>query len=211
MRLLSSNYSFCVVLLSAAILISIFNYGCAATTQSENETLVDHEPETLVANIPLVNRIVDIKNNRSDFKVTIWTEKGSDRYRIGEDVVYVISTNRDSYVTLFNIGTSGNIYQIYPNEYQRDNFCRAGQTVRIPGSNADFAFQLQGPTGVETVKAFASLKDVPFLSPSMSRDIGPVRQATVPENQLASDIVTKLRNLPINYWAEDEYEIYVGY
>ena len=219
MKVRLSNQSLLGIISIATFFLLILNLGCASTSQTTNttqaqsgsEALVEHEPETLYENVPIVNRLVDIENNKSGFKINIWTVRNTDKYRIGEDVVYLIRTNRDSYVTLFNIGSSGNIYQIYPNQYQKVSFCRAGETVRIPASNADFAFQLQGPTGFETVKAFATLKDVPLLSPNLSQKVGPIHQATVPEKVLAREIITQLNNLPINYWAEDEYEIYVGY
>jgi len=153
---------------------------------------------------PVIYSLSDLRNSASDFDVQIWTERGLNSYRIGEVVVFYIRTNRDSYVTLLNTGTSGKTFRFYPNQYQRSNFCRAGQVVRVPAYGANFAFRLQGPPGIERVKAIATRTSVPLVNQGRFRPRGPVDEITLPESQIAKDISVQLKPYGVRNWDEDE-------
>lgn len=72
-------------------------------------------------------------------------------YPLGAKVRVLATAERDCRLTLLDVGTSGQVYVLFPNRYQPDNRIRAGETVTIPGDAAPVDYQLSGPTGVEAL------------------------------------------------------------
>ena len=132
--------------------------------------------------------------NESTFNVRVWTDKADapkkrDRlnardisvlpeeddssYRLGNRIVVYFGCDRDCYVRLININSAGEVRQIFPNVYEKNNLIRAGQIHSLPGPGyGGFEFSLTPPTGLETVRAIASTK--PFDIPEGER-VGPFR------------------------------------
>lgn len=71
-------------------------------------------------------------------------------------VVLNIKVEKDAYVTVLDVGTSGKVHVIFPNRFQKDNRVAAGQVIKIPDPRADFAFEVQGPAGTELIKVIAT-------------------------------------------------------
>ena len=72
---------------------------------------------------------------------------------------FLLRTNRDVYLYIFNIGSTGKIVVLAPNpKLRRDNFVRAGELVRIP---KQMAFPLDENPGPEKIIAVASPAPLP--------------------------------------------------
>jgi hypothetical protein len=110
-----------------------------------------------------------------NLKITLRTGKNQDLYEIGETIKFMFRTNRDCFVTLFDIGTDGSVVQLFPNKAHPDNRVRHDRTYEIPPPKAGFRLRVQGPQGVERVIAVATLK--PLASPTQralkSQDLFP--------------------------------------
>ena len=91
---------------------------------------------------------------REPLRVSIWTDKKS--YRIGEMIAFGLRVNRDAYVTLVNIGTSGDVNIIYPNQFSPNHFVQGGQDVLIPPPSSTFQLTVQGPAGFDQIRAIAT-------------------------------------------------------
>lgn len=91
---------------------------------------------------------------REPLRVSIWTDKKS--YRIGEMISFGLRVNRDAYVTLVNIGTSGDVNIIYPNQFSPNHFVRGGQDVLIPPPTSTFTLTVRGPAGFDQIRAIAT-------------------------------------------------------
>ncbi|MCX5643620.1 MAG: DUF4384 domain-containing protein [Phycisphaerae bacterium] len=89
-------------------------------------------------------------------RVEVWTDRAS--YAVGDEVTFHIRSNKDCYVTLLDLQTSGGLYVLFPNGLQKDNHVRANQVYSIGDSQAAFSINASGPTGVEGVKAIASVQ-----------------------------------------------------
>ena len=72
-------------------------------------------------------------------------------YPIGAKVRVMATAEQDCWLTLLDVGTSGQVFVLFPNRYQQDNQLRAGETVTIPADGAPVDYQLGGPTGVEAL------------------------------------------------------------
>ncbi len=163
-------------------------------------------------------KIEAVSNPTSDFKVELWTaplpidgardiavaakqKKGS--YRTGQKIVVGFRSSHDCYLTLLNIGTSGKLTVLFPNSIHAENFIEAGRDYRIPDSDSDFEYELQGPTGVEKLKAVATLKKVPLLESNFASDGSLFR--TVDATTGARDIGVlqkKIASVPKTEWTE---------
>jgi hypothetical protein len=93
-------------------------------------------------------------------RVKVWTDKAA--FRLGDNIRFGLRVNRDAYVTLVNIGTSGDVTVIFPNRFHPDHFVRGGQDVLIPPADSGFTLTVQPPAGLEQVRAIATEERVQF-------------------------------------------------
>jgi hypothetical protein len=98
---------------------------------------------------------------------------------VGQQLKIFVRPRQTAYITVLNVGTSGRVAVIFPNYHQRDLQVRAGQTVSIPGSTADWKIDVVGPTGIEMIKVIASKE--PLKLPEMLKLTG-----ATPEQPLLS-------------------------
>lgn len=70
---------------------------------------------------------------------------------IGDTVEFDFQSSADGYVSLWDIGTSGRVTRIFPNDLGGDPRVRAKTRYGAGGANDSFAFQVNGPTGMEDV------------------------------------------------------------
>src|SRR5207245_7859032 len=73
-----------------------------------------------------------------------------------------LRVNRDAYVTLVNIGTSGDVTIIFPNRFHPTFFVRGGVDVIIPPADAGFTLTVKPPGGFDQVRAVAPSEPVQF-------------------------------------------------
>jgi len=98
-----------------------------------------------------------LPTSRSTIDVDLWFDKqcGSPYYT-GEKIAIYFSANADGYVTLYDIGTTGNVLVVFPNQHIPDNYVKAGQTYVIPNERYAYDLIVEGPEGIEYVNAVAS-------------------------------------------------------
>jgi hypothetical protein len=99
-------------------------------------------------------RLVMLHQTKPPFRLKLWTEKAS--YVVGEKVTFFVQAEQDCYLTLIDIGTSGNVTVLFPNAYDRNNRIAAGRRYEIPGAGYGFDIHVNGPPGVERLKAIAT-------------------------------------------------------
>lgn len=92
----------------------------------------------------------------SALKVTAWVDQADNTYTIGEKVRLFVKTNKDAYVTVLNVGASGNTTVLYPNQYQANNRVPANRVVEIPAPGSAASIAVFGPVGNELIKVVAS-------------------------------------------------------
>lgn len=77
-------------------------------------------------------------------------------YAIGEPVHVAVTPARACKLTVYNIGTSGAVRQIFPNTLRPEHPVAAGETVHIPGGDGDLLLASVGPAGVESLLALCT-------------------------------------------------------
>lgn len=77
--------------------------------------------------------------------VTAWMDYQDNTYNIGQKVRINVQTNRDAYVTMINVGASGETVQLFPNQYQTNNFVRANTPTEVPAPDSAASITVAGP------------------------------------------------------------------
>jgi len=96
-------------------------------------------------------------------KVSIGADRQDATYAVGETARLFISANEDAYVTVFSVGPSGQVHQLFPNGYQTNGRVEAGKPTEIAGGNSGARITISGPTGPELIKVVASSKPLAVI------------------------------------------------
>lgn len=108
--------------------------------------------------------------NRSpqSLQLEITTHLGDGQnFRFGDPIRFLISLDRDAYVTLFYQDASDMIVQLLPNTHQAAHYFKAGLFIPFPNQNTKFDFTVQPPFGEDRVWAFASDMPIPAFTGQM--------------------------------------------
>jgi hypothetical protein len=140
--------------------------------------------------------------------VKLWTEKT--RYRVGERLALSFETNRDAFLTIVNVGTSGEVTILFPNRFSGGHGVKAGRTYRIPETTDSYELELKGPPGVELVYALLTLKPVLFLATDFP-SAGAVFPSTADRvSRVTRDINVAAKSIPLREQARAMIELEVS-
>jgi len=188
------------------MLVLLFTIGVYAEKAVVEKQITIEEKQKVKEN---VDELQNIKNPDAGFKIEIWTDREDATYKIGDEVIFYFKTNKDSRLTLLNVGTSGKVYVFFPNKYQKDNLVKAEEVYRFPPEEAKYLFKFKGPAGVELVKAIATLENVTLISHADIKPTGEVQEVTKPQSEIVKDIEVALKPVNTKKWAEAELELIV--
>jgi hypothetical protein len=105
--------------------------------------------------VALANKI---QNQAPGINFTIGTEKFA--YNVSESLYFTFTADQDCYVAIVDIGTSGKMTLLFPNQWHPSNRIEKGKEYRIPPEGSNFAYTLTGPPGTEHIKVVASVNQV---------------------------------------------------
>ena len=72
-----------------------------------------------------LENIAKLENPNAQFKINVSTAK--DTFLLGEMLTFTIEAEKNCYLYIFDIGTSGKIHLLFPNKMQPKNFVKAGE------------------------------------------------------------------------------------
>ena len=113
-----------------------------------------------------------------EIKVELWSDRPS--YKIGESMTLHFKTDRDCYVTILDVGTSGKVHIIYPNRFSGGGQVLAGKTYSIPGRNDGYVIMVEGFPGIEVVRAIATLTPLAATAVDFSKFGGIFKEVDEP-------------------------------
>lgn len=96
----------------------------------------------------------DTQHSSRDDRIVLSTDKT--HYHDGDLLTVRVKVRENSFLRLYHQSVSGEIRQIFPNEFQRENFLPAGRVISIPDVDDSFNFRLRPPYGEELIVAVAS-------------------------------------------------------
>ena len=123
------------------------------------------------------------------------------RYTHGDNLALTVEVTEDAYVWVFDTGTSGKVHQIFPNNYETDNFVRAGNPVAIPGDGTDYQLLVSHPKGAELLTVIASKDSTPLTQDLVDRETqaGPFLALRGDAVSVAKDLSISLKKAHPNW------------
>lgn len=106
----------------------------------------------------------DMENPAQTFGFDVRLLGGRTSFGIGEEIGFVIESDRDGYVTLVDLGTDGTVALLIPNADDPSMRIRAGETLEYP--SGDLAFQALAPAGGGMVRAFLTEEPLDIAIPA---------------------------------------------
>lgn len=136
----------------------------------------------------------------NDFKIELWTNNSD--FRIGDTIVFYFRAERDCYLNIVNINSQGELTLLFPNQFYRNNFIRAGRTYQIPDESYGFDLEIQPPAGMDRVYAIASNSPIDIFGSDFDQSaFKGITRGQTQEVQLRS-IGVKLKNTRLHSAAE---------
>ena len=131
-------------------------------------------------------------------------------YTHGDNVVLTIKATEDSYIWVFDTGTSGKVHQIFPNQYHEDNFLTAGSTLSLPPADAEYALAVSHPQGAELITVVATKENTPLTPDLVDLDAGagPFLALRGTAESVAKDLAITLRRQEVA-WTKDQVVILI--
>lgn len=115
---------------------------------------------------------------RVDPPAVTTAQQNGDTFRIGEHVRIGYSVNRDAYIYLFDIGTSGTITLFVPSPVWREHQVLGKERYFLPPERENSSLPVEGTPGTETLLAIASEQPL-SIPPVWQSPGGPISQAAL--------------------------------
>lgn len=136
------------------------------------------DPGTVESMIRVVSR-----NNVGSLWLT--TTPPQPIYLEGQSVQFQLKTDRGGYLTMFAIGSTGDVTLLVPNSKLRSVLLNDGDTFEIPTEDMPFQFKVKPPYGLTRIKAF--LTPEPVITPGSFDDQRELMLKLVRESNIAED------------------------
>ena len=120
--------------------------------------------------------------------VVAWVDHADNTYAIGEAVRLFVQTNKDAYLTVLNVGPSGNTTLLFPNAVQKNTRVSANRIVEIPARNSGTSIRVGGPVGRELIKVIASTSPAPLFDAAKLTGMGPFAMIGGGSRSVARDL-----------------------
>ena len=130
-----------------------------------------------------------------------WVDHADNTYAVGEAVRIFVRASKDSYVTVLNIGPTGNGTLLFPNFRQRDARIQANQVVGIPGAGT--SIRASWPVGAELIKVVASTSPAPLFNAAALTGSGPFAMLSGGSRSAARDLQVTMDAGTAHEW--DDY------
>jgi len=106
----------------------------------------------------------DMENPAQPFGLKLELLDGKTSFGLGEDIAFIIESDREGYLTLIDLGTDGTVAMLLPNADDTSLRVRAGRRFEYPG--ADLAFTALEPVGGGMVRAFVTAEPLDITIPA---------------------------------------------
>lgn len=154
-----------------------------------------------------VKDIIITPTQPTTMNLEVWTDRAvGATYYSGENIHIYFKASQDTYVTIYDYRPDGTVNVLFPNNYQRNNYVRAGIVNVIPDPSYNYNLVVSGQSGRELIEAVAS--PTPGVLPAPDFSSGkPFQEIPNGENFLKGlnvDIIGKQVTVATTYF-------YVGY
>ena len=95
-----------------------------------------------------------LEDPSSPLTVKVWTDKY--KYKKGDQVKLYIKGNKPFYIRILYKDAKGEMFQLLPNPYRRNNYFNGGVVYDIPSGNDRFLLVVTPPFGKENIIVYSS-------------------------------------------------------
>ena len=134
--------------------------------------------------------------------VTAWVDHDDNTYAVGERVRLFVKPNKDAYVTVINVGPSGQTAMLFPNAHQKDNKIPGNRAVEIPSAASGASIKVAPPVGRELIKVVASTSPVPLFPAVKMRSAGPFAALDADARSVARDLQVTMDTQANQEWGD---------
>ena len=134
--------------------------------------------------------------------VTAWVDQADNTYAVGEQVRLYVKPSKDAYVTVLNVGPSGQTTMLFPNAHQKDNKIPGNQAVEIPSAASGASIKVAAPVGRELIKVVASTSPVPLFPAMKMRSAGPFATLDGGARSVARDLQVTMDTQANQEWGD---------
>ncbi len=163
-------------------------------------------PQTIVVNpVPSFSAEVFVDKDPSG--------TGTPSYQITERISVGVRVSEASYIYVFNVRSTGEIVQILPNRYDADgqnNYLQAGETRYFPPQGARYAFNVDGPNGLDKVIAVASRSQLDTRQLADFAGTGTFATSNIGQDGFAQTFSIVVTPIPQGDWVTDTALFYVS-
>ncbi len=99
-----------------------------------------------------------IEDPSAPLTVNIWTDKKE--YKEGDKIKIYMRGNKPFYAKVIYKETTGNLIQILPNPYRKDNYFNGGVIYELPSGNDKFELEVSPPFGKESIMFHTSVSQL---------------------------------------------------
>ena len=119
-----------------------------------------------------VSEEIDNLYGKSELDIFVTTSRGEGGVFIEDEYMKIfLLASENCYVKMFLIGVDGHTVQIFPNQYESNNFLPGKQMLQFTGKSSPFKFQLVPPIGTEAIKVIASTRQFSDIGQGLT-DLG---------------------------------------
>jgi TolB-like protein len=154
-----------------------------------------------------LEKLIAAKPDNPSFNADVWTDKKE--YEVNEKIVFFVKADKNGFLTMLDVGPNGNITVIFPNKYHKDNFIRAGVTYQVPSPNYGFEFDIQGPAGLERIKAIVTLNNGSLLKLDLENGFHSMERGTTRGKRDILILSKQIDAVGSSSWAEAYSEIFI--
>jgi hypothetical protein len=134
-------------------------------------------------------------------------------YQIGEAISIGVRVSETAYVYVFNVRSNGAVDQIIPNRYDQDgqnNYVQAGEAKYFPPRGARYAFNVDGPNGLDKVIAVASRTQLDTNQLANFNADPKFASSNIGEQGFVQSFSIVVTPIAQNDWVTDTALMYVG-
>ena len=159
---------------------------------------------------PVVSKPSTASAQSAQYAVMAAVDRPDARYRDGDSLELTIQVTEDSYVWVFDTGTSGQVVQVFPNRFESDNFVRAGTALTIPRQGKDYRFVVSRPAGADLLTVIASKDNAPLSQALIDQQTqaGPFLALQGNASSVAKDLSITLKESHPN-WVGHQMKFYI--
>jgi hypothetical protein len=168
----------------------------------QTKALADQDAKQIVAELQ------QIKNPDKPFTIAFKTANGAQTATVGETVSFVFAADRECYLYIIDIGTSGKAHVLFPNQWQQANKAEPNRVYMLPPQGSNVVFRVKGPEGVNYLKAIATLKPIESVERAATKGEGPFAEILNPAEAF-KDVAAELSQQTTKNWAEAELAVKV--